>query len=104
MEKLVGILKGEERANKSSVQIYMKKQEGMAMAMSRVTNLTNWNVQNLKDTLDELTTTRAVQMGIATKVSEGEYKSTEVEFPEHILNFKLFYTILVRLCKLLIAK
>jgi len=102
LERLIGILKGVEKADVKSVDLYLRKVEGITMAINRI----KWEKLELdyvKELLKELTGERACAMGMAVKVGDS-YTPTDLDFPRHVMDFKIFYQVLVQVCKIAIAK
>ena len=61
---------------------------------------------HVKNLLRELVGEFAVKLGIV-KVKEGsvgEYEATGEEFPKNLIDFLIFYKLLIIICKLCIAK
>lgn len=102
LEHLIGLVQGVEKAPSKYVELYMKKVQGFIMAVNRI-NYKNVSITHCKNLLAELTGERAVAMGIAKKVGDN-YEPTELDFPPHVRDFKIFYQILVQACKIAIAE
>jgi len=98
-ESLVGVLKGVERADSRAVELYMRKEEGMRMALNRI-KYAEMPLERTKALIDDLTKTRAQQMGMV----DASGNPTSVDFPKHIMDFKVFYQILVNICQRSIAE
>ena len=43
-------------------------------------------------------------LGIVTESEPGKYEPTGIEFPKKLIDFLIFYKLLIILCKLYIAK
>jgi hypothetical protein len=54
--------------------------------------------------LRELIGERAKNLGIVTERAAGEYEATGIEFPKDLIDFLVFYKLLIIICKLTIAK
>ena len=105
MQQFVGILrnKGGE-AGKDDVQTYMKTLQGMNMALNRIEYCVQ-PVGQVKNLLHELIGKRAKALGIVKDgEEEGKYEPTGKEFPKSLIDFIIFYKLLIILCKLCIAK
>jgi hypothetical protein len=98
IESLVGILKGVEKADSRSVELYMKKEEGFRMALNRI-KYAELPLERTKNMINDLTRVRAEQMGMV----DGSGNPTSVDFPKHIMDFKVFYQLLVNVCQRSIA-
>ena len=63
-------------------------------------------VGHVKNLLRDLIGERAKKLGIVREKSgaPGEYEATGAEFPKHLVDFLIFYKLLIILCKLCIAK
>lgn len=83
IEKLVGIVKGVERADQKTVRLYFQKQEGITMALNRI-NYENLNVDDMKRLLEDS------EKANITQSCTGDYK--------------VFLDMLQTICKLAIEK
>lgn len=57
-----------------------------------------------KKLLLELIGDRAIGLGIVVEKEPGVYEPTGEEFPKDLVDFLIFYKLLIILCKLIIAK
>ena len=75
------------------------------MALNRI-DYKAQSVGHVKNLLRELIGERARKLGIVQEKSDapGEYEATGAEFPKNLVDFLLFYKLLIILCKLCIAK
>ena len=75
------------------------------MALNRI-DFTVQPVGQVKSLLEELIGPRAKELGIVSesKAEPGKYEPTGKEFPKDLIDFLIFYRLLVILCKLYIAK
>ena len=83
IERLVGLVKGVERADQKTVRLYFQKQEGITMALNRI-NYENLDVDEMKKLLEE------TEKAAITQSCVGD--------------FKVFLDILQTICKLTIEK
>ena len=102
MEHLVGILRGVNKSDSYSVELYLKSLDGLNLALNRI-QYSSLDTQNLKNVLEELLEERAISLGIVQQGKDG-YMGSKEEFPKHIIDFLIFYKLLVIICKLCIAK
>lgn len=103
MQSLVGILRGQNTSDAFSVEIYLKKVEGLYLALNRI-DFKAQSVGHVKNMLRELIGVRAKNLGIVQEKSAGEYEGTNIEFPKNLTDFLIFYKLLIIICKLCIAK
>ena len=105
MQSLVAILRGHNTSDAYSVELYLKKMEGFYLALNRI-DYKAQAVGHVKNLLRELIGDRAKKLGIVQEKSDepGVYEPTGAEFPKHLVDFLIFYKILIILCKLCIAK
>ena len=96
--------KGNE-ANSTDVQHYLSNYKGFMMALNRI-EFAVQPVGQVKNLLHELIGKRAKSLGIVSESSTepGKYEPTGIEFPKKLIDFLLFYKLLIILCKLCIAK
>ena len=109
MQSIVGILRGQNSADPTDVQIYLKKQDGLNLALNRIKfSAENLSVGHFKQLFSELVGKRSVALGICKEVQKGdgevEFEPTGEEFPEELIDFLIFYKLLIIICKLCIAK
>lgn len=105
MQSLIGILRGQSTSDAYSVELYLKKLEGLTLALNRI----DFKIQatgHVKNLLRELLGEFAVKLGIVKLKdgSPGEYEATGEEFPKNLVDFLIFYKLLIIICKLCIAK
>ena len=103
MQNLVAILRGQTSSDAFSVEIYLKKVEGFNLALNRI-DYKAQSVGHVKNLLRELVGVRAKNLGIVEEKAEGEYVATGIEFPKNLIDFLIFYKLLIIVCKLCIAK
>jgi hypothetical protein len=58
----------------------------------------------VKNLLRDLVGERAIKIGILKKNAIGELEPTGEEFPKNMVDFLIFYKLLIIICKLCIAK
>lgn len=73
------------------------------MALNRI-DFKAQAVGHVKNLLRELVGVRAKKLGIVQEKSAGEYEATGTEFPKDLVDFLVFYKLLIIICKLCIAK
>jgi hypothetical protein len=103
MSNLIGLCKGQEQASANVVELYIKRLDGFNMALNRI-NWTNVPINIYQKLLAEAVGKMAVSMAIA-KFTEGrEVEGLDnIVFPKDIGDFKVFYQMLIVVCKLGIA-
>lgn len=77
--------------------------EGLFLALNRI-DFKAQPVGHVKNLLRDLIGDRAVKLGIVQEKSAGEYEPTGAEFPKDLIDFLIFYKLLIIVCKLCIAK
>jgi hypothetical protein len=105
MQSLVAILRGQNTSDAYSVELYLKKTEGFFLALNRI-DFKAQSVGHVKNLLRDLIGERAKKLGIVQDKAgaPGEYEATGTEFPKNLVDFLIFYKLLIILCKLCIAK
>mmetsp|Transcript_19423 Transcript_19423/g.29845 ORF Transcript_19423/g.29845 Transcript_19423/m.29845 type:complete len:129 (+) Transcript_19423:469-855(+) len=103
MEKFIGILQKKEKADPISVERYLLDFRGLTLALNRVDYAAN-SVGFFKNLLHELIGKRALNLGIVRDKGNGEYEPTGEEFPKNLVDFLIFYKLLILMCKAGIAK
>lgn len=103
MQNFVAILRGQNSSDAFSVELYLKKVEGLNLALNRI-DFKAQSVGHVKNLLRELIGERAKKLGIVQEKSAGEYEATGNEFPKHLVDFLIFYKLLIIVSKLCVAK
>lgn len=102
MQTLVGILRGQTTADAYSVKLYLKKLDGLMLALNRI-DFKAQSVGHVKNMLRDLIGNFAVKLEIV-KMTDGQYEASGEEFPKQLIDFLIFYKLLIIICKLCIAK
>lgn len=102
MEHLVGILTGVNESYSFWVQLYLKSLDRLNVELNRI-DFSVLMTEDLQASLKELLENVALSLGITEKSDDG-VKATEGEFPKPIVEFLIFYKLLVVITKLAIAK
>jgi len=103
MQSLVAILRGQNKSDAFSVELYLKNLEGLNLALNRI-DFKAQSVGHVKNLLRDLIGERAKGLGIVEEKTPGEFTPTGTEFPKPLINFLVFYKLLIIVCKLCIAK
>jgi len=111
MQSLIGILRGATTAEPVDVEIYLKKQDGLILALNRINfSAKTLPVDHFKTLIRDLIGKRALNLGIVTEVKKDDepggvsYEPNGQEFPQDLIDFLIFYKLLIIICKLCIAK
>jgi len=70
MERFIGILRGQEKADPTSVELYLKNMSGLMMALNRIDYMSH-STGFAKNLLHELIGKRALNLGIVRSKGEG---------------------------------
>ena len=102
MEKFVTILRG-TKADSQSVELYIKSVEGLNMAIQRI-DYSKVDVNECKESVKELLGNRAISLGLVVEGADGQLAASGRTLSDKMVCFLFFYKLLVKLCKLCIAK
>jgi hypothetical protein len=100
-------LRGQTQAEPVDVEIYLKKHDGLILALNRIEFKSEGglSVGHFKNLLLALIGEKAQELGIVKESSPGVYEAMEYnEFPKDVIDFLIFYKLLIILCKICIAK
>lgn len=73
------------------------------MALNRI-DFRAQSVGHVKNLLRDLIGERAKNLGLVEEKTPGEFVATGNEFPKNLIDFLVFYKLLIIVCKLCIAK
>jgi hypothetical protein len=103
MEKLVGLLEGQETAPPAKVKWYLEKPGRISSSLTKG-NATKLSTGYLKNVLHELFGSIAKGLNIVKEGPNGTLVSSGQEFPKKYKDFLNFYKLLSVMCKYGIAK